>query len=131
MDKKYTIFVSSTYEDLKMERQDVMQALLEIDCIPCGMELFPASDDEQFDFIKSVIDDCDYYVLIIAGRYGSTNKKGISYTELEFKYAQKKGIPIISFIHNNVDSIPSGKCETNVDSKKKLEAFRNLAKKIV
>ena len=52
MEKKYTVFVSSTYEDLVVERQEVMHALLEIDCIPCGMELFPASDDEQFEFIK-------------------------------------------------------------------------------
>ena len=31
------------------------------------METFPADNDEQFEFIKSVIDECDYYVLIIAG----------------------------------------------------------------
>lgn len=34
MNKKYTVFVSSTYEDLKEECQEVIQALLEMDCIP-------------------------------------------------------------------------------------------------
>jgi hypothetical protein len=41
MDVRYQVFVSSTYEDLKEERAEVMQALLELDCIPAGMELFP------------------------------------------------------------------------------------------
>lgn len=44
MNKKYQVFVSSTYEDLRIERQEVMHALLELDCIPSGMELFPAAD---------------------------------------------------------------------------------------
>lgn len=40
MDKRFQVFVSSTYEDLQEERREVMQALLELDCIPAGMELF-------------------------------------------------------------------------------------------
>ena len=39
MDNRYQVFVSSTYEDLKAERQEVMHALLELDCMPAGMEL--------------------------------------------------------------------------------------------
>lgn len=30
--------------DLQEERQEVMNALLELDCIPSGMELFPAAN---------------------------------------------------------------------------------------
>ena len=51
------------------------------------MELFPATDDEQFEFIKRIIDDCDYYVVIVAGKYGSMTAEGISFTEKEFDYA--------------------------------------------
>ena len=81
MKKRYTVFISSTYEDLQEERENVMDALLKLDLIPCGMELFPASNESQWSLIKRVIDDCDYYILILAGRYGSINKKkGISYT---------------------------------------------------
>jgi Domain of unknown function (DUF4062) len=77
MDKRYQVFVSSTFTDLKDERSQILQTLMMMDCIPAGMELFPA-DEEQFEFIKKVIDDCDYYLLIIGGRYGSTTKEGIS-----------------------------------------------------
>ena len=65
MDKIYQVFVSSTFEDLQEERKEVMQALLELDCMPAGMELFPASNDDQWTLIKRVIDACDYYLLII------------------------------------------------------------------
>ena len=81
MDKRYQVFVSSTYADLKNERQKVLQTLMEMDCIPSGMELFPATDQEQWEFIQTVINDCDYYLLIIGGRYGTTTDEGISYTE--------------------------------------------------
>lgn len=53
MEKRYQVFVSSTYRDLIEERVEVMQALLELDCIPCGMEYFPAADDSQWEFIKN------------------------------------------------------------------------------
>ena len=106
-----------------------MQALLELDCIPAGMELFPASNDDQWTLIKRVIDDCDYYLLVIGGKYGSTNEDGISYTQMEFKYALETGKPIISFLHKSPESIPSGKSEQDQEKKKKLEQFRELTKK--
>jgi len=126
MHKKYQVFVSSTYRDLAEERQEVIQALLELDCIPVGMELFPAADDDQWTLIKRLIDDCDYYILIIGGRYGSLNENGVSYTQMEYEYALTKGIPIISFLHKNPDNITIGKSEKESSSKYKLEEFKRL-----
>lgn len=80
MDKRYQVFVSSTYSDLQNERQKVMHTLMNMNCIPVGMEFFPSTDEEQFSYIKRVIDDSDYYVLIVGGRYGSLSEEGISYT---------------------------------------------------
>jgi len=92
MEKKYQVFVRSTYKDLLDERREVMQALLELDCIPVGMELFPAADDDQWTLIKRLIDDCDYYILIVGGRYGSLSVEGISYTQMEYEYALSQEI---------------------------------------
>lgn len=124
MDKRYQVFVSSTYVDLKEERQHVLQALMEMDCIPAGMELFPAVDEEQWEFIKKIINDCDYYLLIIGGRYGSTTEDGISYTEKEFDYAVKKGLRVIALIHGTPENIPFGKSEQNPVLREKLLTFR-------
>ena len=74
---RYQVFVSSTYEDLREERQQATQAVLETSCFPSGMELFPASDDTQWELIKRVIEESDYYIVIVAGRYGSLGAEGI------------------------------------------------------
>lgn len=124
--KRYQVFVSSTYEDLKEERTEVLHALLELDCIPCGMEYFPATDDNQWQYIKSMIEICDYYLLIIGGRYGSMDETGISYTEKEYRYAIEKNIPVIAFYHNSPTSLPVNKTDDDPIKKEKLIAFRNL-----
>ncbi|WP_216825024.1 DUF4062 domain-containing protein [Agarilytica rhodophyticola] len=111
MEKRYQVFISSTYADLKDERQHVLKTLMEMDCIPAGMEMFPAADEEQWEFIKKIIDDCDYYLLIIGGRYGSLSEEGISYTEKEFNYAIEKDLKVMAFIHDSPDDIPLGKSE--------------------
>lgn len=129
MDKKYQVFVSSTYKDLIDERKEVIQALLELECIPIGMELFPAADEEQWEFIKSVIDECDYYVLILGGRYGSCASNGIGYTEMEYRYALETNKPIISFLHSNPGSIPADKIDTSPELVAKLSQFKELAQK--
>lgn len=42
-DRRYQVFVSSTFRDLEVERQKVLQAVLEIKAFPAGMELFPSA----------------------------------------------------------------------------------------
>jgi len=125
LDKRYQVFVSSTYVDLKEERQSVLQTIMEMDCIPAGMELFPAADEEQWEFIKKIIDDCDYYLLIIGGRYGSTADDGFSYTEKEFDYAVSKGIKVIALLHKTPEELPRGKTEASEELHEKLQKFRN------
>ena len=128
MEKRYQVFVSSTYADLKDERSRVIQALMEMDCIPASMELFPAVDEETWEFIKKVIDDCDYYTLIIGGRYGSVTSEGISYTEMEYDYAIEKGMKVTAFIHEQPEELPVKKSDTDPKLKKRLEAFRKKVK---
>lgn len=123
MDKRYQVFVSSTFLDLEKERQRVLQTLMEMDCIPAGMELFPAADEEQWEFIQKIIDDCDYYLLIIGGKYGSVADDGLSYTEKEFDYAVSKGIKVIALIHHQPDSLPRDKTEIDQVKYAKLQSF--------
>lgn len=129
MEKRYQIFISSTFSDLKEERNKVMQTIMSLDCIPAGMELFPAMDEEQFEFIKRIIDDCDYYILIIGARYGSMDDYGVSYTEKEYDYAVSKGIPVLAFLHKDISSIPNSKTDLDKNLQKKLEKFRKKVEK--
>lgn len=129
MDKRYQVFISSTYADLQEERQEVIQALLELDCIPAGMELFPAASEDQWTLIKKVIDDCDYYMVILAGRYGSIGPDGLSYTEMEYRYALESGKPIIGFVHRNPGDLAANRCESKDEGKARLATFRDLVQK--
>ena len=126
MEKRYQVFLSSTYVDLKEERLEVMRALLELDCIPSGMEYFPATNDDQWSFIQELIDQCDYYVVVVGARYGSISSDGLSFTEKEYRYALEKGIPVIGFLHAQPELIPQGKAEADPDGRKKLGDFRKL-----
>ena len=128
MKKKYQIFVSSTYRDLIEERTAVMDTLLKADCIPTGMELFPASDDTQWKVIQQVIDESDYYVVVIAGKYGS-EYKGKSFTQREYEYAVSKKKRVLALLHKRPDSLLVSKCEKSESKQKKLAAFRLLAQK--
>jgi len=106
-----------------------MQALLELDCIPAGMELFPAANDDQWTLIKRVIDDCDYYIVILGGRYGSIGPAGISYTQMEYEYAVEKGKPVMAFLHKSPGDIIANKSESSPEGKQRLQSFRELAQK--
>lgn len=123
MDRRYQVFISSTFTDLIDERREVMQALLEMDCLPAGMELFPAGDTDQWTLIKRVIEQSDYYLVIVGGRYGSTSEEGISYTEKEYDYAVEIGIPVMGFVPSEPDQIPVGRTDRSDAAAEKLAKF--------
>ncbi len=108
---------------------EVIKALLELDCIPCGMEYFPAASEESWSYIASLIDQCDYYVVIIGGRYGSTTQEGISFTEKEYLYAASKDIPSIAFLHANPEELPARKTEQSQQGRKRLLEFIKLLRR--
>jgi len=129
VDKRYQVFISSTFRDLQEERQAVLRAVLELDHMPAGMELFPAADDDAWQLIKDVIDGSDYYALIIGGRYGSLDDAGISYTEKEYDYAVSSKKPVIPLLHANPDNLPREKTETDEKAWAKLNEFRSKVEK--
>ena len=123
MDKRYQVFVSSTFTDLQEERSNVMQSLMEMDCIPAGMELFPSIDEEQWEFIQKIICDSDYYLLIIGGRYGTVAEDGLSFTEKEFDYAVSKGLKVVVLVHESPGTLPFDKSEADPELREKLHKF--------
>jgi hypothetical protein len=95
--RKFQVFISSTFKDLRKERQTAVQAVLDAGHIPAGMELFTAGDEAQLEIIKRWIDESDVYMLILGVRYGSiepVSKK--SYTHVEYEYAVKQGKPVFA-----------------------------------
>ena len=127
MDKRYQIFISSTYKDLIEERQKVIEAILKLYHFPIGMEMFHADNEEQWCQIKNTIDMSDYYILIV-GRYCGTliEKEGISYTEKEYNYAISQGIPVLSFVISD----EAEKKSFGIESVKQQRALKKFLKKV-
>ena len=125
---KYQIFISSTYEDLKEAREQIIKAALEMGHIPVGMEMFSAADEEQWRIIARQIDQSDYYVVIVAHRYGSV-VDGVSYTEKEYDYAVSQGIPVIGFIIDSTGAWPADRMETDTKKKRALDQFKAKVKR--
>lgn len=127
MKKKYQVFISSTYADLKDERKVVCDAILKIHQFPIGMEQFNAGDSKQWEVIKEAIDSSDYYVLILGNRYGSVissgDDTGISYTEKEYSYAVAQRVLVLAFIKSDDATFRGDAFEDNTRKKKKLNAF--------
>jgi hypothetical protein len=133
MDKKYQVFISSTYKDMKDERQVAVEAILDAGHIPAGMELFAASDRSQMEVIRAWIDRSDIFMLILGGRYGSIDpESGKSYIQLEYEHAVATEKPFFALcltddaINNKVKALGTDAIER--DDTKKLNDFRTVVK---
>lgn len=126
--KKYQIFISSTYNDLAKERDNVIKTILSLEHIPIGMEMFNAGDEEQWELIKRTIDNSDYYIVIIGFRYGSLANDGLGYTEKEYDYALEKGVPILTFIKDRTVPSREEERENEPEMMDKLKRFTEKAK---
>lgn len=134
MDKKYQVFVSSTFTDMQAERQAAVTAILEAGHIPAGMELFSASDKKQIEVIRRWIDRSDMFMLILGGRYGSVDAdSGKSYIQLEYEYAVATNKPFFA-LYLTEDAIekktrgPLGLAAVERNDTIKLNKFRTTVK---
>ncbi len=90
-----TVYVSSTYIDLAEHRQALKIALeragFDVGC----MEKYPAFDERPADKCLKDVAECDYYVLILAWRFGfqptQDNPGNLSITRLEYDQAVRLG----------------------------------------
>ena len=122
-DVRYQVFISSTQTDLVEERRKMMSVLNMFGYIPVGMEWFPSTDDEQFEYIKTAIEMSDFVVVILKGRYGS------GYTEMEFDYATSLGKPTLVFLYDGFEELPQKELDDDEQSRQRFKEFRDKVKK--
>jgi hypothetical protein len=127
--KKLQVFVSSTYTDLRDERQAAVEAILTSGHIPAGMELFAAGDQSQMEVIRHWIDESDVFLLILGGRYGTEEPTAAkSYIQLEYEYAESKKKPLFALViteqHLNDKIRSHGITVIETENPQKLKMFR-------
>jgi phosphoglycolate phosphatase-like HAD superfamily hydrolase len=118
---RYQFFLSSTFQDLESERAILIRVLLKHEWMPVAMEYFSGAEVKPWDLIKTLIDSCDYFILLLARRAGTLHE-GVPITQKEYEYAGSKGKPIVRFIldDNGLGNYPED------DSPEQRAAFINF-----
>jgi Domain of unknown function (DUF4062) len=119
------IFVSSTFKDLRPERDSAQEALRRSELVPWGMELFVSEPSKPLDVCLEQVQLSDAVILIIGFMAGSLIPESpeLTYTRAEFELAQKLGRPVFAFFKTE-GGVPVNK-ETDADKKKALDDFKN------
>ncbi|MCI0467987.1 MAG: tetratricopeptide repeat protein, partial [Beijerinckiaceae bacterium] len=132
----YKIMLSSTYVELKEHRHAVRDAILSQRMFPIAMEDDAALPDQDLiDASLAKVDESDGYVGLISYRYGQTpvcrqrNPRRFSLTELEFRRALERKIPVCMFIMHGDHPVPRTAVGAERGTKRKYESFLKLAKK--
>ncbi|MCI0362855.1 MAG: HAD-IA family hydrolase [Phycisphaerales bacterium] len=123
---RYQIFVSSPYVGLTEARSAVIRSVLRLDWIPTAMEFFPAIAGSSWHLIQSLIEESDYFVVLLGGRGGTPHPDtALPITEMEYEYALEKEIPIARFVHARPDELPDDERETDPSREAAFQRFRN------
>ena len=97
-----SVYVSSTYQDLKDHREAVYQVLAKMRYKVIAMEDYVTTDNRMVDQVLRDVAECDIYLGIFAWRYGYVprhgNPNGLSVTELEYREAEAKRKPRLVFL---------------------------------
>ena len=127
MKKKYSAFVSSAFESLRDERQQVIDVLLDKQMFPVCMEHFTASSSGKFGDLERLIDDSDFFILLLGGKYGSCDENGLGWTEREYDYAMQNEKHVLAILCDEyVALLKKDENELTDDEKKQLAFGRKI-----
>ena len=120
-------FISSTSKDLGDYRQASYEVCNRLSIAPVGMEQFESMGLGATAGSKRKLEEADVYVGIIANRYGYIEEGyDKSVTELEFDYADTRGLDRLCFVADDAANLP--RYPENLD---KLSAFKARVDKLI
>lgn len=112
------VMVSSTTYDLPAYRKAVQDAIWQMRMYPLAMERDTAGPVDAVAYSLDMVDEAEVYIGIFAHRYGYVpahpdNPEAVSITEMEYRRARERGIPILIFIMDDdhppdPDSVEAG-----------------------
>ena len=135
-DRVLKVMVSSTFRDLKAEREAARDAILGQDMLPLMLETDSANPAHGLLTNSfAIVDNADIYVVLISNyRYGQIvrdpdlNPKNLSITELEFERAAAADKKICAYLMDDNVLPPSVKAvHDEAATKAQLDAFRARA----
>ncbi len=123
------IYISSTYEDLKKEREAAYKAVHRLGHQTIAMEEYVACDERPVNKCLADVRKCAAYIGIFAWRYGFI-PPGFdkSITHLEYQAAREAGIPCLIFLLDKKAPWPVEKVSEGED-RDKINALRDNIQK--
>ena len=121
--KKYFAYISSTQDDLRAERRELIRVVTEMGIIPVTMDTFNISCEEDRRLIQKAIEECDYFINLTAHKGGETVGKSFA-LEVEYAIALKSKIPVFALIIAEKARWKDSKKEKEAGAKKALQAFK-------
>jgi hypothetical protein len=122
------VYISSTYVDLKKERETAAKAVRRLKHQSIYMEDYVASDQHPVDKCLQDVKSCDAYVGIFAWRYGYIPEgTGKSITHLEYEAAKQAGIPCLIFLLDDNASWPVKYVDTR-EERQRIDRLRRELK---
>lgn len=120
-----TVFLSSTYKDLAIYRQKVIECIDRLDEYDCNcMERSGARDSDPASFCLEGVAKCDLFIGILGLLYGSCpHDDEVSLTEKEYNEAVRLRKPRLMFVTPSSFTIPDDLKESD-EKHEKQAAFR-------
>src|ERR1041385_5012512 len=98
-DRRYQVFISSTFSDLQDEHKAAVEAVFERGHIPIDMARFSPATASDIHVIRKAMSGSQVYRFILGRRYGEIIPgRDISCTELEYDLAQEKRLHTLVFL---------------------------------
>lgn len=120
-----TVFVSSTFQDLKTERKAVWEVLGTLDVLVRGMEQFGARPAAPLETCLVEVDQSDIYVGLVGFRLGSVeSQSGKSFTQLEYERAVQTSKQVLIYLIDEENALVPHKFIDKGEGREKLEAFK-------
>jgi hypothetical protein len=98
--RKYQVFISSSFVDLEEARDKLIAATLRQDHIPFGMEMLKPGAVRSLDVIEQKIKESDIFVVLVGARLGSRtgDENSLAFTQQEYKFAVEHKLPVLAFL---------------------------------
>ncbi len=104
MESGYRIFISSTIDDLQLERQKISNEITNSENIPIMAEGIIEVKDSPRKTIEKKVDQSDAYIGVFHKKWGYVpkidNPHGLSITAIEYEMATTRNIPRLVLISN-------------------------------
>lgn len=120
-------FIASTFEDLRFYREEVIRSIKNKAGVINAQEFFGARSQKSIKTCLEEVGKSRVFILVLGMRYGSKNRRGKSFTELEYLEAERLDLLRLAYVFDESHPLPPRFVDTGEDAEK-LRRFKDLVK---